>query len=146
MKAPLIIAALALAPLATVAAPTELRFRCPERYGSQAAELAELPQGWQPSMATVRPHLLISGGGMVRGSPRLYPPAELRGSEGKTSNGGWSETRFPVQGESWAFCDYGQGGEIRLFRRVDGVGVRDCVIRTRQRASAPAPTVEIVCR
>jgi hypothetical protein len=82
---------------------------------------------------------------MVNGSPKLYPPAELHGNEGKTAKG-WSETRYPVEGESWAFCGYGQGGEVQLFRRVDGVGVRECVIRTRERKPPLSLAVEVVCR
>lgn len=83
---------------------------------------------------------------MVHGAPRLDPPAELHGSEARATRDGWRETRFPVEGESWAFCAYGQGGVIRLFRRVDDEGVRECVLRTRQARSAAAPAVEFVCR
>lgn len=145
MKTTLLIAAIALSP--KLAAGAELRFQCPERYLSRVAELADVPQGWKGAMAAVQPNLLISGGGMVGASPKLYPPADLRGSDVKTK-GGWSETRYPVGpvGESWVYCAYGQGGEIQLFRRVDGTGVRECAVRT-LRPKTPASTkVEIVCK
>lgn len=137
---------LALAHFASAAAAAELRFQCPERYVSQPTELAEVPQGWLRSMAIVQPQLPVSGGGMVHGSPKQYPPAELRGSDDTSTRDGRRETRFPVEGESWVFCSYGHGGEIRLFRRVDGVHVRECVIRTRKTASAAAFAVEFICK
>lgn len=145
MNAILIFAMLALGSGAAMAAPAELRFQCPERYGSQPVELTEVPAGWQRTMVTVQPQLLVSGGGMVQGSPKLYPPMELRGSEGKMTKGGWRETRYPVEGESWVFCEYGQGGVIQLFRRVDEPGVHECVIRTRDKKPPESFTVEIVC-
>lgn len=136
---------LALAPVAS-GAIGESRFQCPERYVSQPAELAEVPQGWPHAVAVVQPQLPVSGGGMVHGAPRLYPPAELHGNGGKATRGGWSETRFPVEGESWAFCSYGQGGIIRLFRRVDEGAVRECVLRTRRTRSDALLVAEFVCQ
>lgn len=145
MRTILVIAAIAFFPV--VALGGELHIQCPERYLTRVTELAEVPQGWQGAIATVRPELLISGGGMVGGPPKLFPPAELHGSDMK-SKGGWSETRYPVgsDGESWVYCAYGQGGEIQLFRRVDGIGVRQCSVRTLRPKSPASPVVEIVCK
>jgi hypothetical protein len=146
MKPMRVIVMLALGAIACAVEAVEPRFQCPERYVSQPARLAEVPDGWTGAMAIVQPQLLVSGGGMVRGAPALYPPVELHGSEGKKTRDGWSETRFPVEGESWAFCSYGHDGDIRLFRRVDGDAVRECVLRTRRTRSVTAPAVEFVCK
>ena len=146
MKVTIAIVVLGLAPFTCAAVAGEFRFQCPDRYVSQPTELVEVPQGWARAKTIVQPQLLISSGGMVRGAPTLYPPAELHGSEGKTSKGGWGETRFPVEGESWVFCSYGQGGAIRLFRRVDDGAVRECALRTRRARSAVALAVEFVCK
>jgi hypothetical protein len=145
MRPILLITAIALFPV--VAHGGELRFQCPERYLSRVTELAEVPQGWKGAMAAVQPNLLIAGGGMVGASPKLYPPADLRGSDVKTKDG-WSETRYPVgpDGESWVYCAYGQGGEIQVFRRVDGTGVRECAVRTLRPKSPASAVVEIVCK
>jgi hypothetical protein len=143
MKSHFVIAALALFP--TFAPGGELRLQCPERYLSRVAELTEVPREWPGAIAQVSPGLLISGGGMIGASPKLYPPADLRGSEVRTK-GGWSETRYPVAGESWIYCAYGQGGEIQLFRRVDGTGVRECAVRTLRPRAPASPVVEIVCK
>jgi hypothetical protein len=146
MKATIAIAMLALAPFTSVAVAGESQFRCPERYVSQPTELAEAPQGWARAMGVVQAQLPVSGGGMVHGAPTLYPPAELHGSEGKATRDGWRDTRFPVEGESWAFCSYGHGGIIRLFRRVDDGAVRECMLRTRRAQSAAALAVQFVCK
>jgi len=121
-----IAAALTLAPIAFAA---EVNFQCPARYPDQ---LAKLPPGqkWDGAVATVSSGLLLSGGGMITGSPTDDPPAELRGSD----EGAYA-TRYPVgpqPGEarpvqSWLFCSYGQGGEVRLFRRVSE-HVSSCVV------------------
>ncbi|WP_407659532.1 STY0301 family protein [Massilia endophytica] len=145
MKTILTVTAIASIPLAALGA--ELRMQCPERYLTRVVKLAEVPQEWQGAIATVRPELLLSGGGMVGGPVELYPPADLRGSDVK-SKVGWSETRYPVgsDGESWVYCAYGQGGEIQLFRRIDGTGVRECSVRTSLPKAPAPPVVEIVCR
>ena len=137
---------LALAPFASAAAAGEMRFECPERYISQPAELTEIPQGWGHAVAVVQPQLPVSGGGMIHGAPTLYPPADLHGSEARTTRDGRREIRFPVDGESWAFCSYGQGGVVRLFRRVDDGAVRECVLRTRRGQSDAALAVKFVCK
>lgn len=82
---------------------------------------------------------------MVGGPPKLYPPTELHGSDVK-AKGGWSENRYPIGGESWVYCAYGQGGEIQLFRRADGDGKRECVVRTLRPKSPASPVVEVVCK
>jgi len=144
MKAFLTIAAVALS---SVAAAEEMRFQCPDRYLTKIVELAEKPLGWRDTVATVRPELSLSGGGVVGGPPKLYPPAELHGNT-ITSQGGRAETRYPVgpEGESWAFCAYGRGGEIQLYRRVDGQGRRECIVKSSQPKPPDALKVEVVCR
>ena len=144
MKTVLILAAIAFAP---PVAGAELRFQCPERYLSRPADLAEVPQGWQGAVATVQPELLVSGGGVVGGPPKLHPPAELHGNTVRIT-GGWSETRYPVgqDGQSWAFCAYGRGGEVQLYRRVDGQGRSTCAVRSSLPKSVQALKVEIACR
>ena len=144
MKPILIIAAIALVPAVVLGG--ELHFQCPERYLSQVAELAEVPQAWPGAIATVRPEQLISGGGMVGGPAKRYPPAELRGRDVKTQGRVWSETRYPIGGESWVYCAYGQGGEIQLFRRVDGDGRRACAVRTWRPKAPTSPVVDVVCK
>jgi hypothetical protein len=143
MKTMIAIVMLGLASSASVAAAGESRFQCPERYVNEPTELAGAPHGWT---SVVQPRLPVSGGGMVHGAPTLDPPAELHGSEGRTTSDGWSKIRFPVEGESWAFCSYGQGGAVRLFHRVDDGAARECVLRTRRARSAAAPAVEFVCK
>jgi len=144
MKAFLIIAAAALASLATA---EEVRFTCPDRYLTKVGELAEKPSGWRDAVATVRPALPLSGGGVVGGPPTLYPPAELHGNT-ITGKGGRMETRYPVgpDGESWAFCEYGRGGDIQLYRRVDGQGRRECIVKSSQRQPPDPLKVEVICR
>lgn len=142
MKTILAIIAVVLYPSATAAG---LDFQCPERYLSRPAQLAEAPPGWQDAVATVRPELRLSGGGIVGGPATLYPPAELHG-ETVEKKGGRSETRYPVGGETWAFCTYGEGGEVQLFRRVDGAGVRECVVKTTKPRPAAAFQVGVACR
>lgn len=146
MKVIIAIVVLGLTPFISVAVAGELRFQCPERYVSQPTELAEVPQGWARAKTIVQPQLLISSGGMVHGAPNLYPPAELRGSPGTMAMDGWRETRFPVEGESWAFCSYGHSGDVRLFRRVDDGTVRECALRVRRTRAAAALAVEFVCK
>lgn len=144
MKAFLTIAAVALS---SVAAAEEIRFQCPDRYLTKVVELVEKPAAWRDAVATVRPEIPLSGGGVVGGSPKLYPPAELHGNT-ITSKGGRTETRYPVgpDGESWAYCAYGQGGEIQLYRRVDGQGRRECIVKSSQPKPPDALKVEVVCR
>jgi len=143
MKTLLTIAAIVLS---SAAVGEEMRFQCPERYLTKVAELAEKPPGWHDAVAAVRPQLPVSGGGVVGGSPRLYPPAELHGST-VTGKGGQAETRYPVgpEGESWAFCEYGQGGEIHLYRRVDGQGRRECIVKSSPSRPPALLKVEVVC-
>jgi hypothetical protein len=130
-----------------IAAGAELRFACPKHYLTQVTELPEVPLAWPGAVATVRPGLLISGGGVVGGPAKLYPPAELAGADIKTGRG-WREARYPLgpDDESWAYCAYGQGGEIQLFRRVDGQGRRECTVRQSQRKPTDSLQVEIVCK
>ena len=140
----IIVVAAALLPAA--AAGAELHFQCPERYLNRPVELLELPSGWRGA-AAVRPELLVSGGGVIGGPLKLSPPAELRGEDVK-SHDGWSATRYPVgrDGETWAYCAYGQGGEIQLFRRVDGQGRNECIVRSIQPKSPASMRVEIACK
>lgn len=145
MKTVLILAAVALPPVAAIGA--ELRFQCPERYLNRVVDLNEVPLGWQGAVATVRPELRVSGGGVVGGPPRLYPPAELHGDTVK-AKGGWTETRYPLgpDSESWAYCAYGEGGEIQLYRRVDGQGRRMCAVRSSPGNPSRPLQIEIACR
>jgi hypothetical protein len=89
--------------------------------------------------------LLLIGGGMISGSPKEEVRAELRGND-EPAKGGRRETRFPAIGETWAACFYGRGGEVQLFHRVDGPGVRECAVRTVQPKSPAALQVHVVCR
>lgn len=140
-----LIFAIVVVALSPAAVGASLQFQCPERYLSKPAELSEMPRGWRGAVAQVTPGLLLSGGGMIGGSLQLQPPPELRGSDMPTKHG-WDETRYPVLGESWAYCAYGQGSEIRLFRRVDTAGIRECSIRWSQPKPSTALKVEVTCR
>jgi hypothetical protein len=137
------LAALAIFPIAALGA--ELQLQCPERHLSKPFELAEVAKGWSGAVTQVLPGARLSGGGMVGGSLKLQPPADLRGNDLPTRSG-WSETRYPVDGESWAYCSYGQGGEIRLYRRVDAPGVHECSVRSLQPKAPAALKVEVTCK
>jgi hypothetical protein len=143
MKRILSIAVLALTCPAAFA--IDLHFQCPERYPSMPVDLAEVPKGWTAVAAQVMPGALLSGGGMIGASPKLQPPADLRGND-TPAKGGWEETRYPVSGESWAYCSYGQGGEIRLYRRVDGGGARECSVQFSPSKPLAALKVKVTCR
>lgn len=134
---------LSLLPATVHGAP--LRFQCPETYPTKPAAIVETPSAWTRTTAQVSPGLRLSGGGLIGGPLDLQPPAELRGSDAPAP-GGWLETRYPAIGETWAFCSYGQGGEIRLFRRVDSVGVRECVMRSLERRVPARTQVEVICK
>lgn len=132
--------------LSVPASGEELRFQCPERYLTRVTELIEVPPEWRGAVAAIRPELPLSGGGVVGGSPRLYPPAELHGDT--LARNGRAETRYPVdaEGETWAYCAYGRGGEVQLSRRVDGQERRECTVISSNAKSSRSPQVEITCR
>jgi hypothetical protein len=137
----LIATLITLAPLATIAA--ESHFVCPERYPLQNTELGKEAQPGEGALGMVSGSLLLIGGGMISGSPKEEIRAELRGSD-EPSKAGRSETRFPAIGETWAACFYGRAGEVQLFHRVDGPGVRECTVVTVRR-KVRAPEVNVAC-
>lgn len=138
----LIAAIITMTPIAAAAA--ESRFTCPEHYPLQNTELSKEAQPGPGALGMVSGSLLLIGGGMISGSPKEEVRAELRGNDEPTK-GGRSETRFPAIGETWASCLYGHGGEVQLFHRVDGPGVRECAVVT-VRSKIGAPQVDVVCR
>lgn len=139
-----LIAAIITAAPIMVAAATESHFTCPERYPLKNTELGKEAQPGPGALGMVSGGLLLIGGGMISGSPKEELRAELRGGD-EPSKGGKRETRFPVIGETWASCVYGYGGEVQLFHRVDGPGVRECSVVTMRR-KVGAPQVEVVCQ
>lgn len=138
-------AALALTQLASGA---ELNFQCPARYPEQLTELSVPHKLDGNAVAIVSSGLLLSDGGMITGSPKDDPPAELRGTDE-----GSNRTRYPVGGiapgaqpvQSWLFCSYGRGGEVRLFRRVSE-SVSSCLMRRTSAKGHSSVKVLVTCR
>lgn len=123
----------------------EFRFQCPERYPAGPIELRGPSQPWHGAISTVTPELPVSSGGMISGSPKDYPPGELRGRESLKKDGA-SVTVFPVDpAGSWIYCAYGKGGDIRLFRRLEHSGLKTCTMTMSRPKWPAAAKVSVNC-
>lgn len=144
MKPHLILLAVALS--STQACAADLRFSCQDRYQGREPERAGSPPGWTGAPFTASPSLAVSGAGMITGTPAQEQRGSLR-ANGIQLNGNATEQRYAVgAGESWAYCSYGEHGDIQVFRRIPAGELKECSVRY-TRAIWPTPVkVEFACR
>lgn len=121
---PLSAALFLLASLTANAAAVDVP-QCPTELAAASIQVKS-SQGWTGVVPT---RLLLSGAGVVVGSPSIEPRAELRGDARQISKQ-VTETAYPglAAREAWLICSYGSGGELEQARRLPAAADR-CVIR-----------------
>lgn len=133
---------LIFAPLLFILTVQASELQCPDRYPAQDIELPA-PHRWT---GRVDGGARLIGAGALVGMPE--EKGELRGQDRKTKDGyeiryaGLNEFQEPLQ--KWVFCSYGQGGEVRLFRRMPD-DTDECLVKYKRNREPAVPTVTIAC-
>lgn len=119
------------------------QIHCPDTYPS-GDTMFDRPAGW--SSGVVLGKQPLNSAGMLAGPVRLR--GDLRGEERKVDSGHEIRYRFDrVQRppEKWVQCSYGDGGAIRLVKRVRD-DTTECILTVKRSAQPGIPKITVTCQ
>lgn len=118
------------------------QIRCPDTYPSNDTVIAR-PAKWNSAVVLGNQPLISAG--MLTGPIEIR--GDLRGQEKKIDNGHEIRYRFDrIQHppEKWVQCSYGDGGAIRLVKRVRD-DTTECILTLTRAALPGVPKITVIC-
>jgi hypothetical protein len=129
---------------ATAASGAEMTIVCPTELPAEAMKIVTTPRGWQPFISS--PLYLHSA------APIAGPPERLGRMVGRTTKrprGEWTvrydDLDAPFPEGVWFSCDYGEGNEFSIAKKLDD-GVKSCVVKGKKGEKSGHNYLDITCK
>lgn len=143
---PLLIVAVGLLSFDSVLA-AEQRITCPTRLEPDAVHPRNPPSGWELYMS--RP-VYLTEGGMLHGPPDesayLVPDRSThRKAENHVLESQHWSFDVPHGYTMWAFCGYGHGATLKLFKKVSE-SATECTLSSKAKDERTKESIDFSCR
>lgn len=118
---------------------------CPANIPQQAIELAIVPKGWVPFVATP---LYLHSAGMAGAPPEKLATLVGESEGGPVKTAQWSTTYMlegPYPDGKWMECGYGESNQVILSKRLPD-DTRECTVKYRKGEKAGQNHLTIVCQ
>jgi hypothetical protein len=137
-------AAVLLAMLSCASNGAEMSIVCPSELPADSLKVVKNPSGWKPFISS--PLYLHNA------APIAGPPERLGRLIGKTirkTKDEWTDEYVsldaPFPEGVWFTCDYGEGNEFSLARKLNS-GIQSCIVRAKKGEKAGQFEFDIRCK